>query len=84
VLNEIKVHISELAKRDTKKLDYLMLQKRQDYPRAYEYWSKMEEDLLLQASEQNPDIQELSKLFGRQPSVLDNKLQSLRGGEINE
>lgn len=80
VLDRIKMQISELPKRDTAKFDFLMLEKRRNYPRAYEYWSKIEEELLLEAANQSVTIPELSKLFGRQPSVLEDKLNILRPG----
>ncbi|MBK0379364.1 hypothetical protein [Mucilaginibacter segetis] len=76
-LHGICLAVEKLPKRDVSRLTYLELAKRKLYHRAYEYWSKTEEALLLQAEQMGLGIQELSRIFGRQPSVLETRLKEL-------
>ena len=77
-LHEICLAVEKLQKRDTGGLTFLELEKRKLYHRAYEYWSKVEENLLLEAAQMGLGMQELSRIFGRQPSVLETRLKELR------
>lgn len=76
-LSEIKYEVDSLRKRNTEDFDFIQLDTRKNYPRAYEYWSSKEEELLLMASELTDDSFKLSKIFGRQPSVLEKKIKEL-------
>lgn len=78
-LSEIKYEIDSLRKRNTEDFDFIQLDTRKNYPRAYEYWSTKEEELLLMASELTDDSFKLSNIFGRQPSVLEKKIIALQG-----
>jgi hypothetical protein len=72
----IKIQIEELPKRDTSKMLPQELETRINYPRAYEFWTDEEEQLLLQVIMEIKDPFELSKLFKRQPSAIQNRLKS--------
>jgi hypothetical protein len=71
--------LSNLRKRDESDFGFAEVQTRKNYPRAYEYWTKEEDELLLMAVEEITDSFELSKLFGRQPSAIQTRLKEKFG-----
>lgn len=77
-IREIRLAVAQLSKRDTKDFGPIQLEKRKTYPRAYEYWSVAEEALLKKGSQLLTDPFQLADLFGRQPSVLEKKVQSFK------
>lgn len=74
-IEEIKKEIEELSKRKISDFDFIELGTRKKYPRAYECWTKKEEDLLLKVVKEITDPFELSKIFKRQPSAIQNRLK---------
>jgi hypothetical protein len=83
VLNRLQEQIAKLPRALGKKFTPAQLEKRKAYFRAYEQWSETEMTLLSEAAALNPDLQELSRLFGRQPSVLEYKLNGSTGPRLN-
>jgi hypothetical protein len=77
-VDTIRIEVARLPKRDTRGFNPIQLKKRKMYPRAYEFWSKKEEMLLVQAAKLMSDPFQLADLFGRQPSVLEERLKLLR------
>lgn len=47
------------------------------YPKAYEHWSKDEDILLRTSFEVGADIEDLSRLFQRQPSAIRSRLRKI-------
>lgn len=68
--------IMELPKRDPSDFILPQLEVRKNFPRAYELWTKPEEDLLLEVIQKIKDPFELGKLFQRQPSAIQNRLKT--------
>lgn len=68
--------IMELPKRDPTDFISPQLEIRETYPRAYEWWTRPEEDLLLEVIQAIKDPLELGKLFQRQPSAIQNRLKT--------
>jgi len=83
VLIKIKEEVAKLPKALNKKFTVAQLEKRKTYFRAYENWSEKEFKLLSETAELNLDMQELSRLFGRQPSVLEDRLNGGTGRRLN-
>lgn len=75
--DDLKTKIQELKKRNDDAFNRGELELRKIYPRAYEFWSKAEEELLLIAAKEIQDHMELSRLFGRQPSAIERRLNKL-------
>jgi len=73
--DEIKQEIQKLPKRDPIGLTRIELETRKKYPRAYEFWSVKEEELLIKVVKEISDPFKLSDLFGRQPSAIQNRLK---------
>lgn len=73
-LEAISREVDQLPKRDTSGFGVVELETRKNYPRAYEYWSPKEEELLKQVYAEIQDPMELSRLFMRQPSAIRNRL----------
>lgn len=73
-LEAIKLKVEQLPKRDTSGFGVVELETRKNYPRAYEYWTKQEENLLKKVYQEIQDPIELSNLFKRQPSANSNRL----------
>lgn len=76
-LKAIKDAIVLFPKRNPDDLDANAKQTRKSYPRAYEFWSSKEEQLLIKASKITDDSFKLAIIFGRQPSVLEKKIEEL-------
>jgi hypothetical protein len=76
-LEAIRLEVDQLPKRDTSDFGVVELETRKNYPRAYEYWTPKEEELLKQVYAEIQDPMELSRLFKRQPSAIDNRLRKL-------
>jgi hypothetical protein len=74
-LENIMEQIEELPKRDASKFLPQELDTRKNYPRAYEFWTNAEENLLLEVVNEIKDPLELSKLFKRQPSAIKDRLK---------
>lgn len=74
-LEKINERIKELPKRDASKFLPQELDTRKNYPRAYEFWTNVEEKLLLEVVIEIKDPFELSKLFKRQPSAIKDRLK---------
>lgn len=66
--------VGTFPKRDPAEFGLVELETRKSYPRAYELWSAEEEDLLLSVYKEIKDFIALSKLFGRQPSAMQNRI----------
>jgi hypothetical protein len=79
---KIKEQIEELPKRDISGLLPQELETRMNYPRAYEFWSTLEENLLLEVIKEIKDPFELSKLFKRQPSAIKLRLSEKHNIQI--
>jgi hypothetical protein len=71
--------VEKLPRRDTSDFGVVELETRKNYPRAYEYWSPKEEELLKQVYAEIQDPMELSQLFKRQPSAIENRIKSKLG-----
>jgi broad-specificity NMP kinase len=50
---------------------------RSKYPRAYEKWSKSEEEILDQLYNEGTSIEEISIVLQRQPTALRSRLKKL-------
>jgi hypothetical protein len=74
-LDEVKSKINAFAKRDTAKFTHILIETREKYPRAYEYWTPNEDKLLLEVVKEITDSFKLSELFQRQPSAIQNRLK---------
>ena len=74
-IEDIKQQIQNLPKMDPIRLTLLELQTRKNYPRAYEYWSGIEEEILINVVREISDSFKLSDLFGRQPSAIQTRLK---------
>lgn len=81
-LQLIKDELAQMVKRDDRDFDFAQLGTRKNYPRAYEYWTKREEDLLREVVKEITDPFELSKIFSRQPSAIQTRLITNLGIEI--
>jgi hypothetical protein len=75
-LEAVRQEVDQLPKRDTSDFGVVELETRKNYPRAYEYWSPKEEELLKQVYAEIQDPMELSRLFKRQPSAIENRVKS--------
>ncbi|SDC65229.1 hypothetical protein SAMN04488104_100361 [Algoriphagus faecimaris] len=75
-LEAIRAEVDKLPKRDTSGFGVVELETRKNYPRAYEFWSAKEEVLLLKVYQEIQDPMELSRLFKRQPSALENRIKN--------
>jgi hypothetical protein len=75
-LEAIRREVDQLPKRDTSDFGVVELETRKNYPRAYEYWTPKEEELLKQVYAEIQDPMELSRLFKRQPSAIENRVKS--------
>ncbi|EMS33172.1 hypothetical protein C943_00449 [Mariniradius saccharolyticus AK6] len=76
-LEAIRQEVEKLPKRDTSGFGVVELETRKNYPRAYEYWTQKEEELLQKVYSEIQDPMELSRLFKRQPSAIENRLGKL-------
>lgn len=78
ILNEISHKITnfELVKA-TEDLDSKIQTKRQVYPRAYEPWSELEDQLFEKASKETTDIKTLAKVFQRQEGAIKSRLKKI-------
>lgn len=75
-LEAVRQEVEKLPRRDTSDFGVVELETRKNYPRAYEYWSPKEEELLKQVYAEIQDPMELSRLFKRQPSAIENRIKS--------
>lgn len=75
-LEKVKNEINELPKRDTGNFTHVELGTREKYPRAYEFWTAKEEEILLEVVKEITDSFKLSVLFQRQPSSIRNRLKN--------
>lgn len=66
--------IATFPKREISDFDPIALETRKTYSRAYEYWTTEEKDLLSKTAVQITSSFELSKIFKRQPSAIDDQL----------
>lgn len=82
-LDRIKTAIEKLPRAFNKTFTPQQLEKRRMYRRAYENWSEKELKLLKEAAALNLGMPELSRLFGRQPSVLEDRLNGHTGPRLN-
>lgn len=73
----LKKAIDLLPKRKDSDFDFVASETRKIYPRAYEYWSEREKELLKEAGSHTEDSFKLSDIFGRQPSAIEGKLKDL-------
>lgn len=73
-LEAVRQEVDQLPKRDTSDFGVVELETRKNYPRAYEYWSPKEEELLKQVYAEIQDPMKLSRLFKRQPSAIENRI----------
>jgi hypothetical protein len=74
-LEAIRHEVAQLAKRDTSGFGVVELETRKNYPRAYEFWTAKEEELLKRVYGEIQDPIELSKLFKRQPSAIEGRIK---------
>jgi len=75
-LEEIKQQILAFPKRNPNDFTSIQLGTREKYSRAFEYWTRSEEDLLLDVIKEISAPFKLSKLFGRQPSAIQHRLKT--------
>lgn len=78
-LESIIREVDQLPNRDISGFGVVELETRKNYPRAYEYWSPKEEELLKQVYAGIQDPMKLSRLFKRQPSAIENRVKSKLG-----
>ena len=76
-LETFKSQISMLEKKPESSFSYVENETRKNYPRAYEYWSFAELNLLQDMAKRDGSTLELSKILGRQPSAIERKLKEL-------
>jgi len=74
-LDEVKNKINAFPKCDTSKFTHIQFGTRESYKRAYEFWSPKEEQLLIEVVKEITDVYQLSELFQRQPSAIQNRLK---------
>jgi len=75
-LDALRQEIENLPKRYTSGFGVVELETRKNYPRAYEFWTPKEEELLKQVYLEIQDPMELSKIFKRQPSAMENRIKN--------
>lgn len=75
-LEAIKQKIEKLPKRNPSAFGVVELETRKNYPLAYEYWTKEEEELLEKVNKEIKDPMKLGKLFGRQPNAIENRIET--------
>jgi len=73
--NEVKKTVALFPKRDTSKFTPKEIETRVNYPRAYEFWTHEEEELLQEVVKEIKDPFKLSALFQRQPSAIRTRLK---------
>jgi hypothetical protein len=81
-VEEVKKEIQAFPCRSTNHFTHIEIDTRKKYPRAYEYWTEKEEVLLVRVCKQITDSFELSRLFGKQPSAIQARLNDRFGIEI--
>ena len=84
IINEedIKEIVALFPKRKEEDFTHVHHEIRATYPRAYEYWSKEEDELLLLLEKEIKDTDRLASLLQRQPSAVKRRLKEKFGIEI--
>jgi hypothetical protein len=67
--------INNLPKRDASVFNYQQLETRKNYPRAYEFWTEREIEIMRRAYIKFGRIDKVAELLERQPSVVEKKLE---------
>jgi hypothetical protein len=70
-----KSKIELLPKRRDMNFTPVELETRANYPRAYEYWSDKEYEIMISAYKRFKKIDKVAELLDRQPSVVERKLR---------
>lgn len=81
-LETFKAQISLLDKKPESSFGYVEKETRKNYPRAYEYWTLGETNLLHEIAKRDSCTLALSKILGRQPSAIERKLKELEPIQI--
>jgi hypothetical protein len=76
---EIVKQVLTFKKKDRSEFTYAQLAAKEEYSRAYEYWEKEEDALLMKVVKEIKDPNRLADLFGRQPSAIKSRLQNRFG-----
>ncbi len=76
-LELISREIAGLPKRPAGDFDAIQLKARGEHPRAYEFWSPKEEDLLLEAVKITLILHKIAGVFGRPRRTMSYKLKQL-------
>lgn len=66
----------DLDKKNTESKSY-MEKSKEKYPRAYEYWTEEEEDILMNLIKAGKGIKEISNQLKRQPSAIKSRLSKM-------
>lgn len=74
LISNDKQQLSNLPVRSDKQYTIQQKETRQDYPRAYEFWTKIEIEILCKHYEAHGVIDKIAELLQRQPSAIKRKL----------
>lgn len=74
-LDVLKSSINAFPKCDTSKFTHVEFETRENFKRAYEFWTIEEEQLLIEVAKEITDIFKISELFQRQPSAIQKRLK---------
>jgi hypothetical protein len=79
---DIKQKVAAFPKRKDEDFTHVHHEIRASYPRAYEYWTKEEDELMLSLVKEIIDSDKLASLLQRQPSAVRRRLKEKFGIEI--
>ena len=72
-----KPHVVRLPKRDPAHFTIQEKETRENYPRAYEYWTDRELEIMERAFKKFQRVDKVAELLERQPSMVELKLREL-------
>lgn len=77
-MSKSKPFIARLPKRDVNDFNALQKETRVNYPRAYEFWTDREIEIMKRAYKKFQRIDKVAELLERQPSMVELKLIELK------
>ena len=78
LLSKAKPFVARLPKRDVNNLNALQKETRINYPRAYEFWTDKEIEIMKRAYKKFQRVDKVAELLERQPSMVESKLIELK------
>jgi hypothetical protein len=73
-----KPHIDRLPKREPTHFTVQEKETRENYPRAFEYWTDREYEIMVRAFKKFQRVEKVAELLERQPSMIERKLRELK------